>query len=233
MSNIETIYNTVKGFKLSNDAEGLRKYVSENGDFFKATFKKLLAASGREDVNKITDFLETTDFYEAPCSTKYHLCCKHGLVLHSLLVTYLLLAKKKSPVWGKVESLQNTSSLLVIGLLHDVCKTNFYTVDYKNQKVYKPNGSKEDAKGRFDWETLPFYTCDDKYPLGHGEKSVIQILKTGFKLTDEEICAIRWHMGFSNVDDKLALGNAFKAVPLTLAISEADMESTYLIEQEF
>jgi hypothetical protein len=52
------------------------------------------------------------------------------------------------------------------------------------------------------------------------------------KLTREEAFAIRYHMGFSNTDDKQNVGAAFEQFPLALALSISDMEATYLIESK-
>ena len=52
------------------------------------------------------------------------------------------------------------------------------------------------------------------------------------KLTREEAFAIRYHMGFSNVDDQRNVGKAFEMFPLAFALSTADMEATYYIEKE-
>jgi len=49
------------------------------------------------------------------------------------------------------------------------------------------------------------------------------------KLTREESFAIRYHMGFSETDNK-NVGDAFSKFPLAFALSTADMEATYFME---
>ncbi len=40
------------------------------------------------------------------------------------------------------------------------------------------------------------YTKDfTHFPIGHGEKSVIQLLRWGMELTEDEMLSIRYHMG--------------------------------------
>ena len=39
-------------------------------------------------------------------------------------------------------------------------------------------------------------------------------------------------MGFSGNEDKLSVGNAFDKFPLAFALSTADMEATYFMEEE-
>lgn len=80
------------------------------------------------------------------------------------------------------------------------------------------------------WEKYPFYIIDDKNPYGHGEKSVMMIMEF-MKLTAEEKYAIRWHMGFSEPKENYnALGKAMEYYPIVVALHEADLEATYLLE---
>ena len=109
-------------------------------------------------------------------------------------------------------------TIALCALLHDVCKVNFYKTDYRNAK-----------NERGEWEKVPYYTIDDTLPYGHGEKSVYII--SGFmRLTREEAFAIRYHMGFSGVEDKNSIGKAFEMFPLAFALSVADMEASYYLE---
>ena len=112
-------------------------------------------------------------------------------------------------------------TIAICGLLHDICKANFYAVEMRNRK---------NEQGQ--WEKYPFYVVNDQLPYGHGEKSVYII--SGFmKLTREEAMAIRWHMGFSDNDFKaggFSVGNAFEKFPLALLTHMADLQATYLDE---
>ena len=140
-------------------------------------------------------------------------------MVHSLLVYYCLGKKVTAPIWKNIIGQTNPESVLLVALFHDLCKINFYKQDWKNAKIYSPSGSKHDAKGAYNWESVPIYSCDDQSPLGHGEKSVIELLKRGLQMTDEEIYAIRWHMGFTDKSKTLNVGNAFKMCPLAFALS--------------
>ena len=112
-------------------------------------------------------------------------------------------------------------TIAICGLLHDICKANFYAVEMRNRK---------NEQGQ--WEKYPFYVVNDQLPYGHGEKSVYII--SGFmKLTREEAMAIRWHMGFSDNDFRaggFSVGNAFEKFPLALLTHMADLQATYLDE---
>ena len=52
------------------------------------------------------------------------------------------------------------------------------------------------------------------------------------RLTREEAMAIRWHMGFSGPEDDRLVGKALGKYPLAFALSVADMEATYFLEND-
>ena len=177
----------------------------------KEQFIELLKSTNREGIENLLAFLEKTDFYVAPASTKYHGAYKGGLLEHSMKVYEILKEKIKNE---KLDVKEDT--MIISALLHDICKLNFYKVDYRNAK---------NEKG--EWEKVPYYTIDDTIPYGHGEKSVMMISEY-IKLTNEEKYAIRWHMGFTEPKELYGtIGQAYKKYPLALLLFEADLESTY------
>ena len=176
----------------------------------------------REGSEKLLDYLLSSgsDFFSAPASTKYHGSYEGGLLEHSLnvydcLVNYLDRSRTK-----EIYNMNYTDENIAISaLLHDLCKMNFYKTDFRNSK---------NEMGV--WEKVPYYTIDDQLPYGHGEKSVYII--TGFmRLTREEAFAIRYHMGFSGIEDKNTIGKVFEQFPLAFALSVADMEASYYLEK--
>mgnify|MGYP003571243026 CR=1 FL=1 len=195
-------------------------------------FENLLRECKRDGIEELIGFLRKSDFYTAPASTRYHSCHEGGLLEHSLNVADCLLKKLDNPTWKEILGEVGRESIILCALLHDVCKTFFYVVEMKNKKVYKDTGKKIDSNGRYDWETVPGYTVEDKYPYGHGEKSVMMI-EQYVKLSPAERYAIRWHMGFTEPKESWnMLSAAITKYPLVLAIHEADLESTYLLEEE-
>ncbi|MBP1561752.1 MAG: HD domain-containing protein [Oscillospiraceae bacterium] len=175
----------------------------------------------REGADKLLEYLlsDKSDFFTAPASTRFHGAYEGGLLEHSLNVYHCLkdyLSRERcASVYGMKYS---EETIAVAALLHDICKVNFYKVDYRNSK---------NDKGV--WEKVPYYTIDDKLPYGHGEKSVYII--TGFmRLSREEAFAIRYHMGFSANDDPNQVGRSFEMFPLAFALSTADMEASYFLE---
>lgn len=174
----------------------------------------------RDGADKLLEFLEKSDFFTAPASTRYHGAYEGGLLRHSLNVYECLteyLARER--VQSKYGLNASDESAAIVALLHDICKVNFYTVSTRN--------AKNEQTGQ--WEKVPYYTINDTLPYGHGEKSVYMI--SGFmRLTREEAMAIRWHMGFSGTEDKNMIGKALETYPLAFALSVADMEASYFLE---
>ena len=174
---------------------------------------ELLKKVKREGINELIEFIEKTDFFTAPASTRFHGSFEGGLLEHSMKVYEILKHKVKNSV---LDLNVSDDTLIIIALLHDICKVNFYKVDYRNAK-----------NERGEWEKVPYYTVDDTIPYGHGEKSVMMITEY-MKLTVEEKYCIRWHMGFTEPKEAYnTLGQAFKKFPLALILHEADLEATY------
>lgn len=182
----------------------------------KEEFIKLLKETNREGMDKLIEFLEKSDFFIAPASTRFHGSKEGGLLEHSMKVYEILKYKVENsvvPINTKEESIR------IIALLHDICKTNFYKVDYRN--------AKNDLGV---WEKVPYYTIDDTIPYGHGEKSVMMLTEY-MKLTNEEKYAIRWHMGYTEPKELYTtIGAAYKKYPIALLTHEADLEATYLFD---
>lgn len=176
----------------------------------------------RDGTDKLLDFLVNhSDFFTAPASTRYHNSFEGGLLAHSLNVYDCLKAYlDRDRVRDTYKLAPSDETIAIVSLLHDICKVNLYRISYRN--------AKNEQTGQ--WEKVPFYSTDDTLPYGHGEKSVYMI--SGFmRLSREEAMAIRWHMGFSDTDQKNLVSNAFQRFPLALALSTADMESTYFLEE--
>ena len=177
----------------------------------------------REGADKLLDFIcsPSSDLFSAPASARYHSSFEGGLCEHSLNV-YDCLCEYLGRTVAKEKYGLNYSdeTIAIVSLLHDLCKMNVYKISYRNAK---------NEQGQ--WEKVPYFEFDDALPYGHGEKSVYMI-SPFMKLTREEAFAIRYHMGFSNVDDQRNVGKAFEMFPLAFALSTADMEATYYLEKE-
>ena len=172
----------------------------------------------REGADKLLDFLlNGSDFFTAPASTRYHGAHEGGLVEHSLNV-YDCLADMVGRLKERYGIEYTDESIAIAGLLHDICKVNFYKTSYRNVK---------DETGR--WQSVPYYTIEDTLPYGHGEKSAY-IVSAYMRLTRDEAFAIRYHMGFSGTEDPGNVGRALEMFPLAYATCCADMEAAFLLE---
>lgn len=175
----------------------------------------------RDGADNLLEWLEKSDFFTAPASTRNHSNFEGGLCEHSVKAykRYIkLLESEYGKNWEKVISKESAT---IIALLHDVCKVNNYAVDYRNVKV----GDR--------WEKKPYYKTEDTLPYGHGEKSVY-IISSFIKLTREEAMAINWHMGAFDMRAQSGgyiLYNAFKRFPTALLFHIADLQTTYIDEE--
>jgi hypothetical protein len=187
---------------------------TENHERFLSIFQQYVK---REGSDALLDWMEKrTDFFEAPASTKFHGACKEGLLIHSLNV-YDLLKKRND-----TDHADSEETIALVALLHDLCKTNFYKESSRNVKNEKTG----------QWEKVPYYSIEDQFPYGHGEKSVY-LIERFIRLKPFEAIAIRWHMG--GFDDNARVGgynvaNTFTKYPLAVKLHLADLEATYLVE---
>ena len=202
-------------------------------------FENLMAKVKRPGVQELLNYLHNeTDFFTAPASTNFHLACPGGLVQHSLNVYDCLVAKLANPIWKKALENFSEESFIISSILHDMCKANFYTSTTKNVKTYAPEKVaaaekwkvKHDSCGDYIWESVPGFAVNEMEFYGHGEKSV-WIVSRFLELTKEEAYAIRWHMGFSEPKENYnAVGKAMEICPLVLAVHEADLDASKLME---
>ena len=147
----------------------------------------------RPGAEKLLEWMQSTDFFTAPASTRFHGACECGLVMHSLNVYHVMTSRY-------LEESDNPESFAVCALLHDLCKANYYKAGFRNVK--------NEETGQ--WERVPTFRVQDAFPYGHGEKSVY-LIERFMRLRPAEAMAIRWHMG--SFDDAVRGGS--------FAISEA------------
>lgn len=189
------------------------------GEQLKTEFKaRVSSLIGRAGVNELMSWLDTTDFYYAPCSTRYHLSVQHGLLEHSLAVHDDLI--KLCSIYPGILTEESTA---ILALFHDICKVHTYVPTLKNRKT-----GKKLANGRDEWESYIGYDFAEQFPYGHGEKSVI-ILSRFLELSGAESMAIRWHMGFSDASFKggsLSVSNAMEMYPEIALLHSADLIAT-------
>ena len=187
-----------------------------------------LRATGRKGVEEVlTKLYKEHGFFDAPASSAFHLNEPGGLVQHSINVYEAALSIRDMVLTKKPELKERLTddSIAIAALLHDVCKSDVYQLKEKYRK---------DANGR--WETYTGYDVDySRFPMGHGEKSVIMLLQMGLDLTEDEMIAIRWHMSawdlpFQSAEEKSSLNQAREKCPLLTVIQAADGIASGIIE---
>lgn len=192
----------------------------------KAAFIDALRSTNRNGIENVIAGLEKIGFFEAPASCRFHLAEEGGLLKHSMNVWEQAkrIAKAQIDMNPDLAEKLPDESIAIASLLHDVCKSDIYTVEKRNRKNNKGVWEQYDAY-------VPKY---DVMPLGHGEKSVIRLLRLGLEMTNNEIFAIRWHMAnWDLADTSEAKGNFSAAVnkcTLLAVIAAADQLATWITE---
>lgn len=189
---------------------------------------KLLKSTGREGVDDVIEELERLGFFSAPASAGHHLNVEGGLVQHSLNT-----CKAAFAIWEGMKALEPSldtevkkESIIISALLHDVCKADIYKRSVKKRK--NKLGQWEDCEG--------YKVSYKDFPMGHGEKSLVVILLSGLELYDDEMLAIRWHMGAwglnqNSFEDVRNYDTAQKEYPLVAIIHAADVMAANVMER--
>ena len=125
------------------------------GSSYQEEFEEIFRSKvTREGSAAFLEWLSKTDFFTAPASTKFHCACPCGLVQHSVSVYRTMVERYFDPETDSEES------FAICGLLHDVCKAQFYKEGTRNVKNEQTGA----------WEKKPYYMIEDSFPYGHGEK---------------------------------------------------------------
>jgi len=192
----------------------------------KELFITLLRGTGRKGIDNVIDGIEKLGFFKAPASAKHHLAEEGGLLQHSLNVyaQAVMISGDQKSLHPQISEKIPVESIAITALLHDVCKAEVY------RQVEKFRKNKDDQ-----WERYLAYENDQSHcPLGHGEKSVIRLLRMGLDLTEDEIYAIRWHMAGWDLSDyresRDSFGEACDKCPLLSVIIAADELATRITE---
>lgn len=162
---------------------------------------------------ELREWLDKTDFYTAPASTRYHGDHEGGLCEHSVAVWQELVRLLRAYPEIKVSA----ETAAIVSLLHDVCKIGCYKIEMRNKKE---NGV---------WRAVPYYTFNEDFCYGgHGSKSVY-LIQRFISLSEEEAVAINCHMGFADRSrGDYTLGNAYDQYPSAWLLHVADEAATYI-----
>lgn len=211
----------------------------EQIEFNKNKFISLLKRIVREDalIDNLINKLEHSDFFYAPASTQYHSSFRGGLCSHSLNVYEELvnLINMKYPTivqtneeTGEEEIISTNpyseETLIIIALLHDISKMNFYEIATRNVK--DENGS---------WTQVPYIKVKevkDKFIYSHHGANSEYMVGRFIPLTLEESISIIHHMGWSDEHiDAKSISEIYNRYPLALYLHIADCLATFTREK--
>ena len=177
-------------------------------------FKNYFNYIKRPGAADLLQWMDANGFFEAPASKRHHGAEPGGLAQHSINVCRRLIQMNAEEERRQQSLNYDLETLAICGLLHALCKI--------------------DAYRKVGFEGINEYQLTKNFPAGHGEKSVILILQF-MHLTQEEILAIRWHMGqydFYARGGGYDLDNAFRQSKLAVMLHLADMMATHFDERE-
>lgn len=188
---------------------------TEVQEWIEAKYRNYFAYIKRPGAADLLQWIDANGFFEAPASKRHHGAKPGGLAEHSINVFRRLLKLNAEEEKRQQSPQYDLETVAICGLLHDLCKIDAYRLT-------------EGQQGK------PEYQLTKNFPAGHGEKSVILILQF-MHLTQEEILAIRWHMGqydFYARGGGFDLDNAFRQSKLAVMLHLADMMATHFDERE-
>lgn len=188
----------------------------------KQQFLDLLLSTKRKGVEMVVSELEASGFFESLASRTEHLAYDGGLVEHSLNV-YRVATRIAADMRALCPGLQvPEESIIITSLLHDLCKATRY---HHSREVIQEDGTIKKT----------YFKDFGHFPIGHGEKSVIQLLRWGLELTEDEMLAVRYHMGpwqlsMTNEEVQKDYREACTHHPLVAILYTADTLAAQIIE---
>ena len=96
----------------------------------KERFLELCSKVNRDGIDDLVKYLESSDFFYAPASTRFHGSYAGGLLEHSLNVYDELV--RLLAAYPEVQA--SEESVIIVSLFHDLCKVNMYGTEKRNRK---------------------------------------------------------------------------------------------------
>ena len=183
------------------------------------------------DIDGLISYLEGTDFFDAPASTKYHCSFPGGLCLHSLNVYSALRSLVERFASDYTYS---DDTIKIVALCHDFGKINFYEPYIKNEKVYSKQGKNFDAMGNFDWVPSRGYKVkepEDRAIVGSKSFRAYMIANNFIPLTQGELVTLVNQYSASDGQQLPDLSNILAKYNLAVYLHCADIIATYCIEK--
>lgn len=203
----------------------------------KQTFIELINSIERDfNKEKLINWLENSDFFYAPASTKYHSNFEGGLCSHCLSVYYSLEALcntfasesryvtlEDGSQKEEITCRYDKDSIIIVALLHDLSKANFYEKYNRNVK--------NEVTGK--WESVEEYRTIDvqkRFIFGNHEETSEFMVRSFIPLKVEESVAILHHMGGAGHDSSQTdLSVIYSKYNLAALLHTADLLSTFVL----
>lgn len=159
-------------------------------------------------------WLQQTDFFTTPASTKFHESFECGLVLHHLRVFSRAMDLLQVPVFSNLNSFE----VAVCALSHDWGKIGNYESYMRYAKDVNGNWHQVQEYRK---ASLPYM------PMGHGSGSMYMATTLLPMITKDMAAALLWHMGAWHVTDidKSNLQAANETMPMVHLLQFADQLS--------
>lgn len=217
----------------------------------KERYIELIKGITREnsDIDRFLRWIEKSDFFSAPASTKFHAHYDGGLCQHSLNVydnlvklvdtfaSHIEYEEVEDKDTGEITVKENKihdiseDSIRIVSLLHDLAKVNFYESYMRNVNT----GETDPKTGRTIWTQVKDYKirpAQDRFVLGSHEQISEYMARTFFPLTVDESAAILNHHGGKGFDSaQTDLAPIYNRFTLALLLHMSDMISTYVSEK--
>lgn len=199
----------------------------------------------------LKDYLERSDFFIAPASTKFHAAYPGGLCQHSLNVYHALLdlvdkyasdeishvgevdeetGETISEAYTEIKRRYSEDTLKIVALFHDLSKTNYYEVYMRNV-----NTGEKNEKGKDIWIQVPEFRVRpgaERFVAVNHEVNSYILASRYIPMSEEELIAISNHhccTGDGNVNNDLSY--ILDKYPLLTLLHMADFISTYITEK--
>lgn len=176
----------------------------------------MLKSTNREGMDDLLGYMYANGFFNAPCSSQFHLAREFGLVDHT--ATVMRLAEKMGvALMGGADYNKIHKSLMIAAGLHDLGKMGQF-----EKPLYKEKRLKDGSIGK-----IPYEQSKDLLPVEHEIRSIV-IASMFIDLTEEEQFAILYHNGlYSNIGRYSLQG---KETPMYMLLHWADMWASRVVE---
>lgn len=193
----------------------------------KQEFLSLINQIQRDGIPDLINFLEKSDFFTAPASTKMYRAEEGGLCAHALARYKVMKNTISANDW-----LVDNDSFLITSLLADLNKINYFEPTCVNKKVYSESGKKMDELGHFDWVSEWGWKVRDpetRFIFGTSGQNSERIITNYIPLKDEESAAII-NLGVSFENPTFNYANIYKKYGLACVLAAADSLATFCTE---